>query len=174
MLEFYTDEFKKRASKQIEEVNEIIKDKTPVLQKWQMKRCYVQGKDFNASYIPLFDEDNKQIGTEAKIYFKDEKYVITTGEETIKLRHTTSEPTIETYLTQIENGVLVTDINFINNDDFISVKIKEINGIESLEVLTNLDAKMYKDALLDRKDFNILDYIKEIYYSNKNNTRIRK
>lgn len=174
MLEFYTDEFRKRASKQINEVNEIIEDKMPVLQKWQMKRCYVESNDFNATYVPICDENSSQIGTEIKVNFKDEEYTLTAGEEVLKLRHVTSGPVIETYLIQIENGALITDVSFINNDDFVMVKMKETNGIELLDVLTNLDARLYKNALLNRESFNILECIKDLYYSNKSIKKIRK
>lgn len=163
MLEFYTKEFKKRASKQINEVNDLIKDILPNLLKWQMKGCYVIDNNFTALYKPLNDSDNNQIGTEIKIEKGNEKYLISSSKEIIRVRHEVDNDIVETYLVKLEDDVLYTNVIFANSDDIIDVKIYERNNEEEIKVITNLDADKIKDSLQDRGDFNLLEYIKSIY-----------
>lgn len=169
MLEFYTKEFKKRASKQIKEVSDMVKDILPDLLKWQMKGCYVVGDNFTASYVPLNDRNHNQIGTDVKIEKGSEKYLITSSENIIRLRHEIDNDIVETYLVKLEDDVLYTNAIFANGDDIIDVKIYEKDGRENIKVITNLDADKIKDALLDRGNLNLLEYIKSMYnYDLKN------
>lgn len=174
MLEFYTKEFKERAKNQINEVNNIIKEVLPNIQKWQMKGCFVIGSNFEATYVPLVDNMKNQVGTEVKIKKDNEKYVITSGKEIIRFNYEINNDIVETYFVKLDNNVLSTSIMFYDGDDFISVSIEEVNGIENIKVSTNLDSNMYKDALLGRGDSNILEYVKSIYYSSKGKQRIRE
>lgn len=175
MIEFYTEEFKKRASKQIKEVNDMIENKLPKIQKWQMQGCFVVGEDFDAMYIPLTDGLGNQIGTDVKINLDSnrEKYLVTSGERIIRLRHEIDNSVFETYSTKLQNDTLLTSIKFTNENDFIFVEIDEFNGVEKVKVLTNLDAEIFENALINRGASNILECIKSTYYGNNGRQRTR-
>lgn len=177
MIEFYTEEFKERASKQINEINNMIKGVLPNLYKWQMKGCYLINEDYTALYRPLLDENNNQVGTDIKVLSDEasEKYLITSSKEMIRVVHNLGHNIHESYLTKLDDNTLVTQILLNYNDDFISVTINNNGTSDEININSNLDEDKIKDSLLDKGNSNILEYLRSFYYDNKSNLkRVRK
>lgn len=176
MLEFYTEEFKKRANGQINELNDMFKYLLPKLEKWQMKGCMVLGKDLTTYYVPIRDENDNQIGTKITIFNKitGETYLIVSLEESLKYRKTSVDGEIETYKLYLENNKLCLETIFVFNNDYIIYREVENEDVK-ISSNSEIDLKGLKEELLKIEDVNKMPLIKNMYFNNKKSlSRTRK